>query len=83
MIDVTEPGLILDAKAALAISPTGTLLALSERDQLWLFDAATGQQLAVYSSFPARNLAFTWDQRYVVGAGTYDTVEIWGLQPTD
>jgi WD40 repeat protein len=79
VIDLTEPGVFLDEEARLALSPDGTLLALSEGGQLWLFDVKTGQQLSVYESFPAWNLAFTQDQRYIVGAGTYDLVEVWGL----
>jgi WD40 repeat protein len=79
VIDLTEPGLILNARARLALSPDGTLLALSEGDLLRLFDVKTGQQLSIYASFPAWTLAFTPDQRYVVGAGTYALVEVWGL----
>lgn len=79
VIDVTEPGLILNKDAQLALSPDDTLLALSEGDRLWLFEVETGDQLARYESFPAWNVAFTPDQRYIIGAGTYAVVEVWGV----
>lgn len=73
------PGLDLSKNARLAISPDGTLLAMSELARLWIFEAATGRELAMLEPFPARNLSITDDQKHIIGAATNAVTAVWGL----
>lgn len=81
------PGQRLDGNSQVAYSPDGRLLATGDcRQEVHLWDAATGQHLAMWSTpgaFPAasaecvNSLAFSPDHRYIAAGMLGGSVYIW------
>ena len=56
----------------IAYSPDGNKLAVACRDGVWIYNAHSGQELALLSSGPSRSLAFSPDGRTLVTSGKHN-----------
>lgn len=62
-------------------SPDNSLLAVASSIGIWLYDAFTGNELALLTDEKARTniIAFSPNGELLVSSGIYDTLQIWNL----
>ena len=65
---------------ALAFSPDGTQFAVGSNIGVWLYDVATGKEIAMFSGM-CQSVAFSPDGRYLAsgGGGFREPLKVWEL----